>query len=58
MGTSIALAFQKQLRKGISRKHMAISVMKRTVILFALGFIQGNKPKYSSITSDPGNFQV
>ena len=42
MGTSIALAFRSLLRRGKSRKSLALKVIRRTVILFMLGLLVSN----------------
>ncbi len=49
MGTSIALAFRGQLRRGHSRKQLALKVVKRTLILFFLGLVISNGGRGSKI---------
>ena len=45
MGASIAIAFKSQLQHSISRKELFLKVIRRAVILFALGLIVSNRSK-------------
>ncbi|KAI0231270.1 Heparan-alpha-glucosaminide N-acetyltransferase [Lamellibrachia satsuma] len=42
MGTSIALAFSSLLSRGITRRQLAVKVVKRSIILFVLGLMLSN----------------
>ncbi|KAK2191985.1 hypothetical protein NP493_41g02064 [Ridgeia piscesae] len=45
MGTSIALAFSSLLSRGVTRKQLAVKVLKRSTILFLLGVMLSNNGK-------------
>ena len=42
MGTSIALAFRAQLRRGVTRTKLLVKVIRRTLLLFFLGLVISN----------------
>ncbi|KAK2147653.1 hypothetical protein LSH36_543g05022 [Paralvinella palmiformis] len=45
MGSSIAVAFKNQLSRNVSRKELFLKVIRRSLVLFALGLIVGNRIK-------------
>jgi predicted acyltransferase len=46
VGTSIVLAFSRRLEKGASKASMATSIIRRTIILFALGLVVNGFPHF------------
>ena len=46
VGTSIVLAFSRRLEKGVSRASMVPSIIRRTIILFALGLVVNGFPHF------------
>lgn len=46
VGMSIVLAFDKRLERGASKGSMVVSILRRTVILFALGLVVNGFPHF------------
>lgn len=46
VGTSIVLAFSRRLERGASKASMATSIIRRTIILFALGLVVNGFPHF------------
>lgn len=46
VGMSIVLAFDKRLERGASKGAMVVSILRRTVILFALGLVVNGFPHF------------
>lgn len=46
MGISIELSFTSRKENGITRSHLYLQIMRRTVILFALGLFMSNYPAF------------
>lgn len=46
VGASIVLSFDKRLERGVSKASMVVSILRRTVILFALGLVVNGFPHF------------